>query len=51
MTNYEEAEHLLETYSFEELLELNELTEADVLRFLLDEEFIEAPEIKPLDFE
>jgi len=51
LTTYEEAEHLLETYSFEELLDFNELTEADVLRFLLDEDFLEIPAVKPLDFE
>lgn len=51
VTTLEEAEHLLETYSFEYLLDLNDLTEADALLFLLEEGFIEPPEIKPLDFE
>ncbi len=44
-----EAEHLLDTYEFTELLELNDLTEADVLVFLVDHRFIKLPNIKPLD--
>ena len=47
----EEAEHLLEIYTLEEILDHNDLTEADALLFLLDEEFLELPEPKPLDFE
>ena len=44
-------EALLETYTLTELIELNDLTEADALRFLVEEEFIELPDIKPLDFD
>ncbi len=51
MTDYDVIEHLLETYSLTDILELNDLTEADALRFLVDEDFIELPDIKPLDFE
>jgi hypothetical protein len=45
---YEEAETLLEVYSFEDILELNELTVEDVLCFLVKEEFLELPEMRPL---
>ena len=49
--NYREAEKILDTYSLEEILEQNELTEADVLLFLIEEEFVELPEPKPVDFD
>ena len=39
---------LLETYSIEEILELNDLTAEDLLEFLVEEGFVELPEIKPL---
>ena len=42
---------LLEVYTLEELLELNDKTEEDCLEFLVEEKFIELPKIKPLDFE
>ena len=41
---------LLETYSLEEILELNDLTAEECLEFLVDEGYIDLPEIKPLDF-
>jgi len=41
---------ILETYSLEDLLELNDLTAEDCLEFLVDEGYLELPEIKPLDF-
>lgn len=47
--NYEEAEHILDTYTLEEILELNELTLVDALLFLVKEEFIELPEPLPVD--
>jgi len=46
----ESVERLLEIYTLTEILELNDLTEEDALSFLLDEGFVESPEIKPLDF-
>lgn len=46
-----DAEALLETYTLTEILEMNDLTEADALEFLIEEGFIELPEVKPLDFE
>lgn len=41
---------LLETYSFVEILELNDLTEEEALDFLVTQGFLELPDIKPLDF-
>lgn len=46
-----EAEGILETYTLEEILEYNDLSLPECLQFLVDEEFLELPEIKPLDFE
>lgn len=42
---------ILETYSLEEILELNDKTTEDCLEFLIEEGFIQMPLIKPLDFE
>lgn len=42
---------VLQTYSFEEILELNELTEEDVLLFLVEEEFLQLPNPKPVDLD
>jgi len=42
---------VLETYSLEEILELNDLTAEDCLEFLVEEDFVSLPEIKPLEFE
>lgn len=45
-----EAENILEIYTLEEILDQNGLTDADVLVFLVNEEFVELPEPQPLDF-
>lgn len=50
MLNLRNINNLLDTYSFEEILELNELTEADALLFLVEEELVVLPDIKPVDF-
>lgn len=42
-------EKILDVYSLIEILDLNDITEAEALEFLCEEEFIELPEIKPLD--
>lgn len=42
---------ILETYSLEDLLELNDLSVEDALEFLVEEGFLELPEITPLEFE
>jgi hypothetical protein len=47
--NTKDIERILETYSLEVLLELNDLTIVDACEFLLEEGFIELPNIKPLD--
>lgn len=41
----------LETYTLDEILELNELTESEVLEFLVDEEFIQLPSPAPCDLD
>ena len=43
------AERLLGTYSFDELLEVNDLTEEDVVTVLLEQDLITF--IKPVDYE
>lgn len=45
----EELEAVLEIYSIEEILELNDLTVADALEFLLDNEIITSlPDPEPI---
>lgn len=41
---------ILETYSLEDILELNDLTAEDCLEFLVEEGYLSLPEIKPLEF-
>lgn len=41
---------MLETYSLEEILELNDLTPEEALEYLVTQGFVELPEIQPLDF-
>jgi hypothetical protein len=49
LITYRECEKLLDTYTLEEIFELNDLTEVEVLEFLLEEEFVEIPNPKPVD--
>lgn len=44
-----ECERILDTYSLEEILEMNECTEAEMLFFLVEEKFITLPSYKPTD--
>lgn len=44
-------ERLLETYTLEEVLEENELSEADALLYLVEQEFVHLPKILPVDYE
>jgi hypothetical protein len=44
----EELENILEVYTLEEIAEFNDLSVVDVLQFLVDQEFIELPEILPI---
>lgn len=45
MTEYE---NVLEVYSLEEILEINGITEEEVLEFLVEQEFVNLPDPKPL---
>lgn len=42
---------ILDTYTLEDLLELNDKTPEDCLEFLVEEAFITLPDIQPLEFE
>jgi hypothetical protein len=46
-----EAATILQTYSLEEIFELNELTEEEILQFLVEEDLVSLPKIKPVDFD
>jgi hypothetical protein len=41
----------LATYTLEEILELNELTESDILLYLVEQEFVKLPNPKPCDLD
>lgn len=41
---------ILESYTLEEILELNDLTPEDCLEYLVEENYLKLPSIKPLDF-
>lgn len=42
---------LLETYTLEEILEVNEVPEEDVLLLLIEEQVIKLPLVMPIDVE
>lgn len=42
---------VLDVYSLEEILELNDLTTEDCLEYLVEEGYVKLPSVKPLDFE
>jgi len=42
---------ILDVYSLEDILELNNVTTEEALEFMVEEEFIKLPAIKPLEFE
>ncbi len=44
-----DVEHLLDTFTFEQILEYNEVSEADVLQFLVEQSFITLPNPRPVD--
>lgn len=46
--DFSHIENILQTYTFEEILQLNELTEEEVLYFLVEQEFVTLPNPKPL---
>lgn len=43
-------EKVLETYSLEEIMELNDLTDYDVLSILVEEGHVSLPERLPVDY-
>lgn len=47
----DDAEALLNTYTLEELLNYNDFTEADALVFLVEQDFLSLPDIRPMFFE
>ena len=42
---------LLETYTLSEILELNDITDEEVLEYLVEQRIIDLPPVKPLDFD
>lgn len=44
-------EKVLETYDLVDIFDMNELTEAEVLMFLVEQEFVSLPEVLPVDLE
>lgn len=42
---------LLETYTLSEIIELNDLTDEEVLEYLVVHKIIKLPDIKPLEFD
>lgn len=42
---------ILDVYSLEDILELNDLTSEDCLIFLVENEFITLPTVRPIDFD
>lgn len=42
---------VLDAYSLEEILELNDRTTEETLEFLVEHGYIRLPDLKPLDFE
>lgn len=48
MYTIEDIERILETYSLETILELNEMEEADLVYLLVSEELIKLPDPEPV---
>lgn len=46
--NLEKIENYLETYTLQEVFEQNDLTEAEVLLYLIEAEYLYLPEPEPL---
>lgn len=46
-----DVEKILETYALEQIFEMNDLTEEEVLMYLVEQDFVSLPEIKPVDLE
>lgn len=48
MVDVRYLEALLQTYTLLDILEHNDLTEADALHFLIEQEFITLPAVRPV---
>lgn len=46
-----EIERVLQTYTLEEILELNDVTEEEVLTFLVATKFVTLPDPQPVDID
>jgi hypothetical protein len=42
---------ILETYTLSEILELNDLTDEEVLEYLVEQRIVDLPAIKPLTYD
>jgi hypothetical protein len=51
LVNEHEIEGVLDCYTLEEILEYNDLSLQDALLFLVEQEFLELPKYRPLEFE
>jgi hypothetical protein len=51
VTTLREVESALDAYSLEDILELNEMTEADALYLLVNECNVELPDPAPVDLD
>lgn len=51
VVSYKVIEDILQSYSLEEIIEYNDKTPEDVLDFLVDEKYLELPDVQPLEFE
>jgi hypothetical protein len=48
VTNYAA---ILEVYSIQDILELNDITEEEALDFLVTQDFLVMPSVRPIDFD
>jgi hypothetical protein len=51
LSSLSKIERVLQTYTLEEILEWNELTEADILEYCVDVGLITLPNPKPIDYD
>jgi len=42
---------LLETYTLSEIIELNDLTDEEVLEYLVVHKIVKLPDVRPLDYD
>jgi hypothetical protein len=50
VTTYRQIETILQTYDLQEIFDENGLSDEDVLYFLVEQEFLELPDPKPIDY-